>query len=87
MWFCDIYRKVESIITAEWGGQIEIRALSECLQRVIYIYEANAPVIKMGEEHHNRYSTEEPIRLTYHKHYYALGEHYNSVTTLSTDFS
>lgn len=73
---------MENVASAEWGGQLEIKALSECLQRPIFVYEANAPVVKMGEEFYNPHSPEQPIRLTYHKHYYALGEHYNSVTQL-----
>lgn len=81
--------KIENVSGAEWGGQLEVRALSECLRRPIHIYEAAAPVIKMGEETAARVdssvessSTTEPIIVTYHRHYYALGEHYNSVTRI-----
>lgn len=34
----------------EWGGQLELRALSLSLQRPIRIYSADAPVIIMGED-------------------------------------
>ena len=66
---------------AEWGGQLEIRALCEYLHRPIHVYEANMPVLIMSEE--NVRSDESPIILTYHRHYYALGEHYNSVTSIN----
>lgn len=36
--------KVGSATMAEWGGQIEIRAISNCLNRKIQIYDAQAPV-------------------------------------------
>lgn len=63
---------------AEWGGQIEIRALSACLQRQIYIYDASTPLIVMGDE----YIENSPLKITYHRHYFALGEHYNSVKAI-----
>lgn len=72
--------KVASVSDAEWGGQLEIRALSECLRRSIYVYDATN-VLKMGAD----YSTEEPLRISYHRHYYALGEHYNSLVSRELD--
>jgi len=74
--------RIESVNGAEWGGQLEVRALSECLHRPIHIYEANAPVLKMGEDSAGSESRVEPIIITYHRHYYALGEHYNSVVRI-----
>ena len=68
-------RKVQSVADAEWGGQLEIRALSNCLEKRILVYDAlSSTPILMGDEF-----TGTPLRLTYHRHYYALGEHYNSV--------
>ena len=62
--------------SADWGGQLELRALSQALHRRIVVYSANAPPLTMGCD----IATEdEPIRVSYHKHYYALGEHYNCV--------
>lgn len=62
--------------SAQWGGQLEVRALASTLKRQIIVYavEYSAPVV-MGEE----FVDEGPIRLSFHRHYYALGEHYNSV--------
>ena len=63
-----------------WGGQLEIRALSAALGVTMEIFDTQAPVLRMGEEYSKTQEGEEgPIRLTYHRHYYALGEHYNSV--------
>ena len=65
----------------EWGGQVELRALSASLQRQIHIYDASTPVIIMGEDNVGN----APLKITYHRHYYALGEHYNSVKQLFND--
>jgi len=60
--------------TAVWGGQLELRALAQALRRPIVVYSADAPVLRMGEAFEGQ-----PLRVTFHRHYYALGEHYNSV--------
>jgi hypothetical protein len=72
--YCD---KVASPIAAEWGGQLELQALSAALQRPIWVYDALQPTVTMGE------GGSEPIRLSFHRHFYSLGEHYNSVVTKS----
>lgn len=68
--------KVAAYDSAEWGGQVEIQAACACLQRDIWIYSADAhtPILKMGN-----YNAQPPLRISYHRQYYALGEHYNSV--------
>ena len=71
--------KVESVIDAEWGGQVEIRALSASLERQIHIYDSTTPLLVMGEDFSDKY----PLKVTYHRHYYSLGEHYNSVERIS----
>lgn len=71
--FEDYCHKVASPSSAEWGGQIELQALSQALDRSIAIHSADVPVLHMGGE------KDDPIRITYHRHYYTLGEHYNSV--------
>lgn len=79
--FNDYCANIENEHKAEWGGQVELRALAESLQRRIFVYSADAPVLRMGEE--TRLAMEKPpLRLSYHKHFYALGEHYNSVVPL-----
>lgn len=70
--YCD---KVESSIDAIWGGHVEVSAICAQLQITIWIYEADKPIIRMGEE----YNTTPPLKIAYHRHYYSLGEHYNSV--------
>ena len=59
--------------TSDWGGQLEIRALSRALRTPIFVYSAKSPVLKMGETF-----KDSPLRLAYHKHFFALGEHYNA---------
>lgn len=76
--YCD---KVASLTQAEWGGQLEIKALSAALQRPIMVYSANAPVMCMNDSS-AAVGEVAPLRVTFHSHYYALGEHYNSAIPL-----
>jgi OTU domain-containing protein 6 len=71
--------KVASLTDAEWGGQLEIKALSAALSVPILIYAADVPVLTMND---CDAPVDNPLRITYHKNYYALGEHYNSVTSV-----
>ena len=73
--YCD---KVASVTDAEWGGQLEIRALCFALHRKITIYSADSPVLTMGDDTGSDESLPS-LQVAYHQHYYALGEHYNSV--------
>lgn len=78
--FEEYCNNVESVAKAVWGGQIEVKALSKCLGMDIYIYDSEAPLLKMSpNDSIDSHNTNIPLRLTYHRHYYALGEHYNSV--------
>ena len=100
----DLYcRKMEDSSGVEWGGQLEIRAISDVLHIPVYIYDANSPVLKMGEEYLYTNNTgnnsngnsdsssssdvandtvKRVINLTFHRHYYSLGEHYNSAVAM-----
>ena len=67
--------------SAEWGGHLELRALSTALSKQVHVYSAQTPTaLIIGEE----LSDDDPIRLSYHLHYYALGEHYNQVVPKDT---
>lgn len=66
-------KEVES--TAAWGGQLELGALTHCLRKHIMIFSGSFPDVEMGKE----YKSDGSIRLSYHKHAFGLGEHYNSV--------
>lgn len=61
--------------TKFWGGQIEIKALSNALKCPIKIIQASGPHTIQGENF-----TGPPLILTYHRHLYRLGEHYNSTS-------
>ncbi|KAL7546536.1 hypothetical protein ACHAWF_013949 [Thalassiosira exigua] len=73
--------------TSVWGGQLELRALSEGLKCPIVVFSAEAPPLTMGAEHapageggdDEHRGTRKALLLSFHRHYYALGEHYNSV--------
>lgn len=72
-------KEIES--TAAWGGQLELGALTHVLKKHIMIYSGSFPDVQMGKEY---MSAENPtILLSYHRHAYGLGEHYNSVVLFS----
>ena len=67
--------------SAEWGGHLELRALSIALKRPIVIYSAQSKEpLTISEV----VEVEEPIRLSYHLNYYSLGEHYNQIVKAET---
>lgn len=90
--YCDT---VESVTAAKWGGQTELNAIAASLGVAIWVYEVGRPVLKMGVEDEgedgsghcgakeNGSGSRTPLKVTYHRHFYALGEHYNSVKPLS----
>ena len=74
--------------SSEWGGHLELRALSMALNKPIYVYSLNSgkvPLKIIPPTYNNENSgnddddDKDAIRLSYHLHYYALGEHYNQV--------
>ncbi|CAG4944363.1 unnamed protein product [Colias eurytheme] len=65
--------------TKVWGGQLEIRALSNILKCPITVIQATGPeTIEQGEEYPGP-----SLIITYHRHMYSLGEHYNSTQILN----
>jgi OTU domain-containing protein 6 len=69
---------VASTTLAEWGGHLELRALSVALQRPIHVYSVSNGA-KPLEILPPSTSSLLPIQLSYHLHFYGLGEHYNQV--------
>ncbi len=63
--------------SAEWGGHLELRALGIALSRPIFVYSVQSGAKPLAI--HEAETETEPILLSYHLHYYALGEHYNQV--------
>lgn len=77
-------REVES--TAAWGGQLELGALTHCLKKHIRIFSGSFPDVEMGKEYRSEAGTglsNSGIMLSYHRHAFGLGEHYNSVVPSS----
>lgn len=63
----------EVATTKLWGGQLELKALSNIVKCPIKVIQANGPPTLQGE------NFEGPeLILAYHRHLYRLGEHYNS---------
>ncbi len=68
--------RVES--STQWGGDLEVRALSEALSHPIEVYRAGSDPLLFG----NNSCDTTPLRISFHKSYYALGAHYNSVISI-----
>ena len=84
--------RVEALeATAMWGGQLEVRALSCALGVPIDVYTADAPCLRMGcesacDEGHAAaaaWAAARPIRISFHRKYFTLGEHYNAVVAVA----
>jgi OTU domain-containing protein 6 len=72
--------------TSTWGGQLELRALSHGLKVPVVVFSAEGVPLKMGEEYESGTDGDEEwekkkkaVLVSFHRYYYALGEHYNSV--------
>lgn len=66
--------------TPAWGGQPELRALSQAMKKRIEVLQAEGTPIIFGEE----CDKDKSIHLAYYRHYYGLGEHYNSVSQITS---
>ncbi|KAJ4815994.1 OTU domain-containing protein 6B [Rhynchospora pubera] len=76
--YCD---EVES--TASWGGQLELGALIHVLKKHIVVYSGSFPEVEMGKEYKSGDGKHNPsVLLSFHRHAYGLGEHYNSVVPI-----
>ncbi|XP_078441411.1 cysteine proteinases superfamily protein [Wolffia australiana] len=62
--------------TAAWGGELELGALAACLRRHIVVFSGDLPEVEMGKDFKDAAPS---IFLSFHRHAYGLGEHYNSV--------
>ncbi|KAK1862299.1 hypothetical protein I4F81_004873 [Pyropia yezoensis] len=57
-----------------WGGQLELLAFARAMGVRVEVYAVGMPVVAMGDA-----SAERVARVSYHRKYYGLGEHYNQV--------
>ncbi|GJJ71842.1 OTU domain-containing protein 6 [Entomortierella parvispora] len=62
--------------TAVWGGQPELLALSRVHKVPIWVVQMGSPTVKLSAD---AYPNETPLMVSYHRHMYGLGEHYNSL--------
>ncbi|RKP13972.1 hypothetical protein BJ684DRAFT_19584 [Piptocephalis cylindrospora] len=65
--------------TAVWGGEPEILAISKVYATPVHIIQMGAPALVMGAEEKRPDGKKDPMIITYHKHMYGLGAHYNSL--------
>lgn len=67
--------------TPAWGGQIEITALVNVLNVPIEVLQATGPPTITGNDTFKGPN----LIITYHRHMYSLGEHYNSTRPMPND--
>ncbi|XP_029156829.1 deubiquitinase OTUD6B [Nylanderia fulva] len=67
--------------TSAWGGAVELQVLSRILKCPIEVIQATGAPYIVGDD----YSNGKKVMLTYHRHMYELGAHYNSVTKCVQD--
>lgn len=72
--YCDAIRN-----TPAWGGQIEIKALSNVLKCPIEVLQATGPPTIQGEDDFSGPN----LVIAYHRLMYSLGEHYNSTKPMT----
>lgn len=65
--------------TKAWGSQIEIQALSNSLKVKIEVLQGTGTPTVSGSEFKKR----PHLVVTYHRHFFGLGEHYNSTQPLT----
>jgi hypothetical protein len=58
------------------AGQLEITAIAHGSRRCVAVFSADAPLLLTGSEYE---CNGKRLQLAYHRHYYGLGEHYNSL--------
>lgn len=58
---------------AAWGGQVELQALAKIFATRIHVMSADGELV-MGDD-----GLAHDVHLSYHRHAYTLGEHYNSL--------
>ena len=61
-----------------WGGQLELKALTDVLDLLIEVVQAEGSELIIGDS--NKFSSDKSKRLviSYHRHMLGSGEHYNS---------
>lgn len=62
--------------TTEWGGQLELQAIARAYGVEINVLQADGRIEKIES---GRRSEAEPLWLTYYRHSFGLGEHYNAL--------
>ncbi|KAI1314798.1 OTU domain-containing protein 6B [Mortierella claussenii] len=72
--FAEYCKDLES--TAVWGGQPELLALSRVHKVPIWVVQMGSPTVKLSAD---IYPAKAPLMVSYHRHMYGLGEHYNSL--------
>jgi OTU domain-containing protein 6 len=63
----------------DWGGQLELQALAHALDTSIRVHSATGAPLDIVP---STGDSTRALELAYHRHYCALGEHYNSVVPL-----
>jgi OTU domain-containing protein 6 len=69
--------------TLVWGGQLELKALADILAVQIEVVQSQGAELLIGDS--VKSAGKERLVITYHRHMFGMGEHYNSTEPLSPD--
>jgi len=75
--YCDSMSVTDGEV--EWGGHPETVALAKVLNKRIRIYSAKGKTITVEPDNYVNNNESDDLHLSFHEHYYGLGNHYNSV--------
>ncbi|XP_066597241.1 deubiquitinase OTUD6B isoform X2 [Prorops nasuta] len=67
--------------TSAWGGAVELQVLSHILKCPIEVIQAAGGPYIVGDQYNNG----RKVTVTYHRHMYELGAHYNSVAKIAKE--
>eukprot|EP01096_Ripella_sp_DP13-Kostka_P006486 TRINITY_DN2322_c0_g1_i1.p1 TRINITY_DN2322_c0_g1~~TRINITY_DN2322_c0_g1_i1.p1 ORF type:complete len:290 (+),score=113.23 TRINITY_DN2322_c0_g1_i1:28-870(+) len=65
--------------TFEWGGNVELQALSRSLALPIRVYSSTGLRIELGDHLIDQHA---PLNISFHNHFHTLGAHYNSLVPI-----
>ncbi|EJF65790.1 hypothetical protein BD309DRAFT_848359, partial [Dichomitus squalens] len=65
--------------TGAWGGEPEILALSRAYRVPIHVVQGGTPPVVVHGEDFTTSDSKHVVYISYHRHMFGLGEHYNSL--------
>lgn len=78
--YCKDLQRVDGDVV--WGGHAEIVALSDMLHHPIIVHSAEGNDLVVNGMSEKVDEDAQPLHISFHKHYFGMGNHYNSVVEM-----